>query len=265
MLVLPTRRYLEAITEHTRGLAEAARGRLDRPVEHCPGWSVADLVHHVSDVQWFWRTIVAERLDTPPDEARRPARVLDDELVDRLLTGVEQLVAVLAGARQDDACWTWAPGHHDVAFVTRHQVQEAAVHHHDAVHAASGRGTWSLDEDLAGDAVEEFLTVSVSSVADPADPPRPALAGALWICPCYDELDLPTWYLADDVPGTLRWWRHAPSGPELTQAAVAGTHTHAHLALLWLYGRVSDGDFFSDALDGAERNLVARFRALTYT
>ena len=39
-----------AIAEHSAGFASAAHGRLDATVEHCPGWSVADLVAHVVDV-----------------------------------------------------------------------------------------------------------------------------------------------------------------------------------------------------------------------
>jgi len=52
-----------AITEHSAGFAAAARGRLDARVEHCPGWSVADLVAHVVGVHWFWAEVV--RAATP--------------------------------------------------------------------------------------------------------------------------------------------------------------------------------------------------------
>ncbi len=56
---------------HSAGFADATRDHLDARVEHCPGWSVADLVWHLTEVHWFWGTIVEERLDAPP--ARVPA------------------------------------------------------------------------------------------------------------------------------------------------------------------------------------------------
>ena len=50
------------IRRHSAGLAAAARDNLDARVEHCPDWSVADLVWHVSGVHWFWGTIAGELL-----------------------------------------------------------------------------------------------------------------------------------------------------------------------------------------------------------
>ena len=61
--------------------ADAARDNLDGRVEHCPDWNVADLVWHVTEVHWFWRTIASERLPEPVDESRRPVRPADDELL----------------------------------------------------------------------------------------------------------------------------------------------------------------------------------------
>ena len=49
-----------AIAEHSRGFAEAAGGNLDAEVEFCPGWTVRDVVHHLTRVQWFWATLVEE-------------------------------------------------------------------------------------------------------------------------------------------------------------------------------------------------------------
>ena len=39
---------LAAIAEHSTGFAVATRDNLAAPVEHCPGWSVADLVWHLT-------------------------------------------------------------------------------------------------------------------------------------------------------------------------------------------------------------------------
>src|SRR5271166_2513187 len=108
---------VEAIAHHSAGLADAAEGNLAAPVEHCPGWSVADLVWHLTEVQWFWATIAGERLDEPPDESRRPPRGTDEELVADLRAASERLVGVLAEAGGAEHAWTWAPAQQDVAFI----------------------------------------------------------------------------------------------------------------------------------------------------
>ena len=126
-MTLSTFDCIAAITAHSAGFAEATRGsNLDARVEHCPDWSVADLVWHLTEVHWFWGTIVEEKLDAPPDEARRPERRPDAELVDAFVDGAARLVEVLRNADQSAHCWTWAPWQQDVAFVTRHQVQQWA-------------------------------------------------------------------------------------------------------------------------------------------
>jgi uncharacterized protein (TIGR03083 family) len=218
----PTFDRIAAITEHSAGFAEATRDNLDALVEHCPGWTVADLVWHLTEVHWFWATIAEERLQSPPEESRRPARAGDDGLVDAFVAGAGRLVRVLREADQSAPCWTWAPHQQDVAFITRHQVQEAAVHHWDAVNAAGG--TTVLDPEVATDAVDEFLTFSVAP-----DPARPAGGFALRASDTGD-----TWDLADpDVP--------------VLEATASDL-------LLWLYGRI---DLDTSAVPG---DAVARFR-----
>ena len=244
-MTLSTEDYIAAITAHSAGFAEAVRGNLDARVEHCPDWSVADLVAHLTGVHWFWATIAEELPAEPPDPSRRPARAPDDQLVDVFLGGAQRLADVLRDADQSAACWTWAPHQQDVAFVTRHQVQEAAVHHWDAVNAAGGR--LEIEPGVAVDAVEEFLTFSVSSEADPADPPRPALDGAFSLR-ASDTGD--GWTIADATqPGTLVVTPGAGQPPYLDATAAE--------LLLWLYGRVD-----LDTAAGPD-DLLARFRAHT--
>lgn len=253
---MTTEAHLDAIRTHSAGLAEAAHGRLDRPVRHCPGWTVADLVSHVTEVHWFWRTIAGELLAEPPDASRRPARVPDEELVETFLAGADALVTTLGAADQSARCWTWAPGHQHVAFITRHQVQEAAVHHWDAADAAGL--PWRMDDRAARDAAEEFLTVSVSSEADPADPARPALDGTLWF-----DLAPGRLVVTDGpVPGTLAW-HHAVADTPAPTGAAAGGETDPVSLLLWLYQR-SPGPGAA-GLPAEDDPLVQRFRALCFT
>src|SRR4051794_41323675 len=86
-MTLTTEECLAAITEHSAGFAAACRDNLSAHVEHCPDWSVADLVWHLSEVHWFWATIAEERLDTPPEEHRRPERPADEALLDTFEAG----------------------------------------------------------------------------------------------------------------------------------------------------------------------------------
>src|SRR3954465_5336188 len=246
-MTLSTLDRIAAITEHSAGFAEATRGNLSAPVEHCPGWSVADRVRHLTEVHWFWATIAEERLPRPPDESRRPPRPPDENLVDGFVAGAARLVQVLRQADQSAACWTWAPQQQDVAFITRHQVQEAAVHHWDAAHAAGMELV--LDPVVAADCVEGFLTFSVSPAAARGQPPAARLAGSLGLRASDTGA---AWTVTDgDLPGTVRFSRGTTDAPALEATASD--------LLLWLYAR--------PAIDTAvvPEDLLRRFRALCAT
>jgi uncharacterized protein (TIGR03083 family) len=246
-MTLSTFDCIAAITRHSAGFAEATRDHLDARVEHCPDWSVADLVRHLTEVHWFWATIAEERPASPPDESRRPAPADDARLVDAFIAGAARLVEVLRNADQAAPCWTWAPAQQDVAFITRHQVQEAAVHHWDAVNAAGGR--LELDPALAADSVDEFLTFSVPTDAADHDTPEQSLAGS-FVLRASDTGD--AWTLRDgDRPGTVRAGAGATEAPTLEAPASD--------LLLWLYGR---RDLDTTAVPA---DLMARFRRLCFT
>jgi len=235
-----------AISEHSAGLAAAADGNLDAAVEHCPGWTVADLVAHVFEVHWFWNAIAAQQLQEPPTDDDRPPRPSNDELVKQFRAGADRLVGSLSAADQAAQVWTWAPSQRDVAFITRHQAQEAAVHHWDVAHAAGIK--LALAHDLAVDAIEEFLTFSVSSLSDHPANPRPSLDGAFALAATDADA---SWTVSDDeLPGTVHFSRRASA--ELP--TISGT---ASDLLLWLYGR--------GRLDGDDTELIARFRGLSFT
>ena len=239
---------VDAIAEHSAGFAAAAAGNLGAGVEHCPLWTVADLVAHLTEVHWFWATIASQRLSSPPDEDRRPARADREQLIDTFKTGAARLEAVLRAANGTDRVWTWAPAQQDIDFIKRHQVQEAAVHHWDAVNAAGG--TLDIATEVAADSVAEFLTFSVSSDADPAEPARPPLRGRFALrCTDADA----AWTVSDGrTPGTIR------CDPGADPHAPAMQATASDL-LLWLYGRV-DLDTGTVPAD-----LLARFASLCFT
>jgi len=243
-VALSTDVYLSAIARHSRGFADAVRGNLDAPVEHCPEWDVADLVWHLTGVHWFWRTIAAERLAAPPEECRRPQRPERAELVAAFERGAVELVAALRDADQDAPVWTWFPDRQDIGFITRHQVQEAAVHHWDAAHAAGA--AWTVQTEVAADAVEEFPTCSL---ADQDDVRRLArfLPGPIVLTATDTGF---SWTVAQSDPGAALLWAPGAGG----RATVTGTTADL---LLWLYRRL---DLPTDQPD-----RVAEFRALSST
>lgn len=237
----------DTIATHSRQLATIADGHLELPIEHCPAWTMEDLLRHLLEVHGFWAAIVDGRLSEPP--GAEPVRSVDrDALVGQFLMGAEHLVEVLRAADQSAAVWTWTPIQRDVAFVTRHQVQETVVHHWDGAHAL-GRSI-DIDSSVASDAIEEFLTFSMSTEADPADPVRPALDGALTlVCTDIDR----AWTVRDGrVPGTVRF------SASVDDAAVRLQAPSSQL-LLWLYSRVA---IESDARASA---LGARLQSLSFT
>lgn len=152
--MLSTERCLEAIRTNGLGLADAAEGNFNADVIKCPGWTVADLVSHVREVHYFWGSMVDGLLtdsEAVPD-LERPTDSSD--LLADYRRGVNWLVHVLGRADQTAPIWTWSH-QKDVAFVTRHQVQEAAVHRWDA-EIAAGR-EFDVEPDIAADSVDEFL------------------------------------------------------------------------------------------------------------
>ena len=166
---------IAAIAEHSHGFAEAAGGNLDAPVEFCPGWTVRDVVHHLTQVHWFWATIVEDGLAEQPQDLDRPEPAPDGTIIETFRSGSERLVRVLGEADPAARVWTWAPAQQDAGFVIRHQVQEAVGHHWDVAHAA-GRAV-RISPAVGADAVDEFLHFSVSNADDAAgDDPLPGTA-----------------------------------------------------------------------------------------
>jgi len=222
---------LAQISHHADALLRAADGNLGAQVEHCPGWTVEDLVRHIRSVNWFWATVVAERRQEPFDD--RPSFESED-LLGSARAQAERLVSVLRAADPATPVWTWS-SQRDVAFVLRHQVQEAAVHHFDAAHAAGL--PWSMDAAAAADAVDEMLTFSLPGEGD--------LGGTLTL----RAEDFGTsWTIGPGpTPGSLTWSRE-PGSPALTATAPE--------LLLWLYERVE--------LDtsGLPQDVLARFAEL---
>ncbi|MFW2332727.1 maleylpyruvate isomerase family mycothiol-dependent enzyme [Ilumatobacter sp.] len=141
--------------------AESARFRsvlADAPPEAhvptCPDWNASDLLWHLAEVQHFWGTIVAGRLDRPPGST--PERPADrDELLEFFDSSNGLLVSSLTGTPDETPVWTWASSARNVGFVRRRQAHEAVIHRLDA-ELTVGLVT-DLDADLATDGIAEAL------------------------------------------------------------------------------------------------------------
>lgn len=156
MTLLSPETYLEHIrVESARFRSVLADCDPDVRVPTCPDWSAADLLWHLTTVQWFWSTVVVDR-PAEVDEALEPERpaAYGDLLAafDRWSTA---LADALEGVSPKDEAWTWSEDH-TVGFILRRQAHEALIHRLDAELAA---GTTSeLPAELAADGVHEVLS-----------------------------------------------------------------------------------------------------------
>ena len=152
--------WIGHIRDHTSALAAAAsEARLDTPVLTCPGWTLADLVWHVLEVQDFWGHIIEHRPDGP-DGYDEPARPSDDQLVPGLLAARDRLVGLLEAAGADEAAWSWSQDH-TVGFTLRRQAHEAFVHLVDGLFSLD-RQVPEIDPAFAADGVDEIVTIMLA-------------------------------------------------------------------------------------------------------
>ena len=106
-------------------MAEAAENLLDAAIEHCPGWTMRDLVVHVGDVQRFWSEIVEFvevmhdlRADHP---APPPLRLVatDHPWSATMFPDAIGTALTLAGACSEVLLTLWGRGPSDDPVVTR--------------------------------------------------------------------------------------------------------------------------------------------------
>lgn len=121
------------------------------PVAGCPGWTLADLAHHLGGIHRWARQAV---LVGPGDQPRGP----DDprELYRWFVHGAADLVQTLRSADPAQPCWTIAPPH-EVRFWMRRQALETTIHRWDAATCAGVDAT--IEPAVALDGIEEVLDV----------------------------------------------------------------------------------------------------------
>ena len=221
---LPLEQQLDAIsTEGDRfwDAIEAARD-LNSQVPSCPDWDINDLAWHVLGVHAGWTELVEHPTDDPTKafeaEVAGGDPTFDNTALVELGRGtMRRMVRTFGAADQSQPTWTWA-AQQDVAFITRHQVQEAAVHRWDA-QTAAGVAVDPIEPEVAADSIDEFLTLG-----------RPALTGNAAI-PGSVHLH------CTDVDG--EWFVHPDGRVEPIHAkGDAALRGAASDLLLALYGRI---------------------------
>ncbi len=129
-------------------------------VPTCPDWSAADLLWHLTEVQWFWGQIVAHDIRDPQtlDHPERPADLTG--LFAMYDDASEHLQAALRAVPGTTARWMWTadPALHTAGYIRRRQAHEALIHRVDA-ELVAGQPVSPIDTTLAVDGVDEVIHV----------------------------------------------------------------------------------------------------------
>jgi uncharacterized protein (TIGR03083 family) len=150
--------WLEALrADGAAFLAAAKETPATATVPSCPGWTMADLVHHLGSV---YRWVLSH---APRGTAAKPDRsfpnVAAEPLVEDQLAWWEaqytSLLATLDGLEPDAPAWNWAPRAKEAIFWHRRMANETAIHRWDAQMAAGQAEP--VEVELAIDGVSEVL------------------------------------------------------------------------------------------------------------
>lgn len=128
-------------------------------VPTCPEWDVADLLWHLTEVQYFWARTINHRPAAPDPEkgwGRPPRPESYAELLGFFDECSANLENALTGADPDETAWSWSTDQ-TVRFTFRRQAHEALIHRLDA-ELVVGDVT-PLDPRLAADGVDEMLDI----------------------------------------------------------------------------------------------------------
>jgi uncharacterized protein (TIGR03083 family) len=134
--------------------AAVAEAPAETPVLSCPGWTVADLAHHLTRTYVWVRTVLTAGTATRPErhDPEPPAGLTADQWYRQ---EYDQLMALFEGLDPEAPAWNFAPQPKKAGFWPRRMAHETAVHRWDA-QLAIGAGE-PIEAKLAADGVSEVL------------------------------------------------------------------------------------------------------------
>ncbi|MEV5437517.1 maleylpyruvate isomerase family mycothiol-dependent enzyme [Streptomyces sp. NPDC052682] len=158
---MDTDRLLDVLDKEGQLLASAAEeAGAGAEVPTCPGWRVRDLLRHTGAVH-RWAAAYVTDGHTERRPLPEPPELDGTDLVAWYRDSHRHLVDTLTGAPPDVACFTFLPAPSPLAFWTRRQAHETAVHRCDAEAARDGRARTpsapDIAPDVAVDGIDELL------------------------------------------------------------------------------------------------------------
>jgi uncharacterized protein (TIGR03083 family) len=157
-LAMERSKHLAELERQGTALADAAEAAgLDAPTPTTPAWTVRDLLRHTGDVHRWAATYVAEGRGERIDDIEAVAGALpeDADLLPWYRDGSQALVHTLTEADPAVDCWSFLPAPSPLAFWTRRQAHETAIHRADA--ESAGGVSPAYDPGFAADGVDELL------------------------------------------------------------------------------------------------------------
>lgn len=180
MTLLSFDRYCDEIVTQTDQLRACLRDAdLTAPVPSCPDWTTSQLLRHLGGAHRWVETIVRTRAPgpVPQDQARDLADAVAEDaeaLGEWLAEGAALLADTLRAAGTEAQMWTAVPGQ-TTLFWARRMTHETVVHRADA---ALATGTeYRLDQDVAADALDEWLELGSLPQLFEVHPERRELLG----------------------------------------------------------------------------------------
>ena len=148
--------WLAALRADSPALQDAvAQAGAGAAVPSCPGWTVVDLVEHLTAELHWVRETVARGVTERPAPAEVPARPEWAAALDGLRRELTGTIETLEALDADFPAWNWAPQAKKASFWQRRMAHEISVHRWDAESAAQ-RAT-PIETKLAADGVNEVL------------------------------------------------------------------------------------------------------------
>lgn len=143
---------LERELELFRDYAKLPLDALTTPIDPCPGWTVADVLGHLSSIErWVMINISSGANDEPPWPSDPAAAVA------WFTEGVDAFLDLLRSTPVDAPAWTLDPADRRAGFWRRRQLHEHTVHRVDVQRAL--RRSAGVDPVIAADGVAEVIDV----------------------------------------------------------------------------------------------------------